>query len=415
MAFASYAGTAIEFYDFYIYGTAAALVFPTVFFPALGQSAGVVAAFATFGVAFVARPVGAAIFGHYGDRLGRKRTLIVTLLMMGFATVAVGLLPSAHQIGVLAPILLTLLRVVQGFAVGGEWAGAALLSAEYAPKGRRGMYGMFTQLGAPTAFMLSTATFLVANVTIGEGSSAFLEWGWRIPFLLSALLIAVGLLVRLSVEETPVFRRSAQERAVAPAPLGELLRTQPGQVVIGAGATTGIFAFFYMASAYLTSYGTAQLGLDRSTVLTVGIVGGAAMAVTTVASALWCDRVGRRPVMMVGFALGAVWALALFPILNAGSAAAFCVGVTGLFVTLGISYGPMGSLLPELFLTRCRYTGAGLAYNFGGILGGAIPPLIAGPLAASFGSHANGVLLSALALVSLVCVFSMRETRTNSL
>ncbi|MEW2507761.1 MFS transporter [Amycolatopsis sp. NPDC047767] len=347
--------------------------------------------------------------------MGRKRTLVVTLLMMGLATLAVGALPGAETWHSAAPWALVALRLIQGFAVGGEWAGAALLAAEHAPAGRRGFFGMFAQLGAPIAFIFSSVTFLLTSVTLGNDSPEFLSWGWRIPFLLSAVLIAVGLVVRLRVDETPVFREVVSRQRVPRAPLVVLLRTQWRQVLLGGGAITGVFTLFYMASAYLTSYGTAQLHHGRTVVLVAGIVGGAAMAATTVGSAVLCDRWGRRPVMLIGFGAAAVWSVVLFPIVDSGSASAFAIGLAGTFAVLGISYGPMGSLLPETFDARCRYSGAGLAYNLGGVLGGAIPPLIAAPLAGAFGSISIGVLMAALSVVSLGCVVAIAETRNADL
>ncbi|MGH3791338.1 MAG: MFS transporter, partial [Pseudonocardiaceae bacterium] len=245
VAIASCVGTTIEFYDFFIYGTAAALVFPKVFFPALGSTAGTVASFATFAMAFIARPVGAVAFGHYGDRMGRKRTLISTLLLMGVSTVLIGLLPGAATIGVAAPILLVMLRFAQGLAVGGEWAGATLLTAEYAPPGRRGRYAMFPQLGAPIGLALSSATFVITGLTLGNTDQAFLDFSWRIPFLISILLVAVGLYVRLRIEETPVFRAAQRQQPATHTPLGEAFTRAPREILLAAGAVTMMFALFY--------------------------------------------------------------------------------------------------------------------------------------------------------------------------
>ncbi len=374
VAFASYVGTAIEYYDFYIYGTAAALVFPHVFFPDLSPTMATIASFATFGVAFFSRPVGAAVFGHFGDRLGRKKTLIATLLIMGLSTVAVGLVPSAESIGVLAPILLLTLRLLQGFAVGGEWAGSALLSAEYAPPAKRGMYGMFTQLGVGTGLVLSNAVFLTANLTIGEKSSTFMTWGWRVPFLFSAVLIIVALYVRLNIEETPVFRKVKEERHVAKAPFRDLVVQQPVQILLGAGTMTGVFTFSFMGGTYLMGYASTQLHHPRTLILAVGILGGVMMMLCTALSARKCDTHGRRKIILLGFALGVPWSFAVLPLLDTGSPVLFAVGIAGTFAILGISYGPMASFIPEAFKTRFRYTGSGLAFNLGGILGGAIPP-----------------------------------------
>jgi metabolite-proton symporter len=416
VAMASCVGTTIEFYDFFIYGTAAALVFPKVFFPALGPAAGTVASFATFAVAFVARPVGAVAFGHFGDRIGRKRTLISTLLLMGIATVLIGLLPGAATIGVAAPIILVVLRFAQGFAVGGEWAGATLLTAEYAPAAKRGLYGVFPQLGPAIAFGLSSATFLVTGLVMGDTDEAFLSYGWRIPFLLSILLVGVGLYVRLSIEETPAFRAA---QAAAPLdrpkrlPLAEAMRSQPREVLLSAGALTMLFAFFYMGTAYLTSYGTNPEGaaLPRPVVLAMGVGSAVVFGITIAVAGVLSDRFGRRNVIMVSTAAGAVWALVLFPLLDTGTPLAFGVGLTVTLVIFAISYGPAGSYLPELFTTRHRYTGAGLGYNLAGVLGGAVPPLLAPGLAAAYGSFAIGVMLSLTAVLSLVCTWVLTETR----
>jgi metabolite-proton symporter len=415
VAFASYVGTAIEYYDFFIYGTAAALIFPTVFFPNMSQTMATVASFATFSAAFLSRPVGAAVFGHFGDRLGRKKTLIATLLIMGLSTVAVGLIPSAESIGVLAPILLLTLRLLQGFAVGGEWAGAALLSAEYAPPAKRGTYGMFTQLGVGTGLVFSNLVFLTANVTVGEKSETFMTWGWRLPFLFSAVLIVVALYVRLNVDETPVFKQAKAESPVARAPLGKLLKRQPKQVLLGAGALTGIFTFSFMGGTYLMGYASTQLGHPRALILTVGVLGGLAMMLLTVISARLCDTHGRRRIILIGFVLAVPWSFVVLPLLDTGSPVLFAVGITGTFAILGVSYGPMASFIPEVFETRFRYTGAGLAFNLAGILGGAVPPLIAGALLASFGPAAIGMMLAILVGVSLVSTLGLPETMGSSL
>nr|WP_241386582.1 MFS transporter [Rhodococcus sp. CH91] len=438
VAVASCIGTTIEFYDFFIYGTAAALVFPTVFFPALGSTAGTVASFATFAVAFIARPVGAMLFGHFGDRIGRKKTLISTLLLMGISTLLIGLLPGADTIGIAAPIILVLLRFGQGFAVGGEWAGATLLTAEYAPPGQRGLYAMFPQLGPAIAFALSSGTFLFTGLALGDTNEAFLTYGWRIPFLLSIVLVGIGLYMRLAIEETPVFRADqearlradqearlrADQEALRNAPVAEAprrlpfldaLRHQAKEILLAGGALAIMFAFFYMGTAYLTSYATTTLGFGRPFVLTVGIASSLVFGLAIVLSALYSDRVGRRKVIMVSCAFSVLWALVLFPILDTGSPIAFVLGMMITLAIFGIAYGPCGALLPEMFATRYRYTGAGLGYNFAGVLGGAIPPMIAAPLAASYGSMAIGIMLAGIGLVSLICTAALVETRGREL
>ncbi|MEU3474586.1 MFS transporter [Rhodococcus sp. 05-340-1] len=418
VAVASGIGTTIEFYDFFIYGTAAALVFPTIFFPALGSTAGTVASFATFAVAFIARPVGAVLFGHFGDRIGRKKTLISTLLLMGVSTFAIGLLPGAETIGVAAPIILVLLRFGQGFAVGGEWAGATLLTAEYAPPGKRGFYAMFPQLGPSAAFIFSSATFLATGLLLGDTNETFLNYGWRIPFLLSAVLVLIGLYMRLAIEETPVFRANklAEEQAPANAaptklPIFDAWRIQKREIITAAGALASLFAFFYMGTAYLTSYGTKTLGFDRPFVLITGIGAAVIFGVAIAVSATYSDRVGRRRVIMGACIIAVPWSIALFPVLDTGSPAAFVIGMCVTLAIFGVAYGPTGALLPELFQTRFRYTGAGLGYNLAGVLGGAIPPMLAAPLTAAFGSISIGVMLALLSVLSLVCTKRLIETK----
>jgi MFS family permease len=417
VAIASCVGTTIEFYDFFIYGTAAALVFPKVFFPALGSTAGTVASFATFAVAFIARPVGAVGFGHYGDRIGRKRTLISTLLLMGVSTVLIGLLPGAATIGIAAPILLVVLRFAQGLAVGGEWAGATLLTAEYAPQQQRGRYAMFPQLGPPIALALSSATFLITGLTLGNTDQSFLDYGWRVPFLVSVVLLGVGLYVRLRIEETPVFRQAQMQDTTTHVPLREAFRYAPWEILLAAGSVTVIFALFYTGTTYLTSYGTSPTGaaLSRTLVLSLGIVAAAALALGVILSAVYSDRFGRRVLIMAFSAAAAVWSLLLFPLLDTHSPVAFAVGLIVTLGLMGLAYGPIGAFLPETFPTRYRYTGAGVSYGLAGIVGGAIPPLVAAPLAAAFGSFSIGVLLCGLALLSLLCTAALAETKNRDL
>ncbi|MET9814778.1 MFS transporter [Streptomyces sp. NPDC006355] len=420
VATASCVGTTIEFYDFFIYGTAAALVFPQVFFPALGSSAATVASFATFAVAFVARPLGAIVFGHYGDRLGRKNTLIATLMLMGISTVVIGLLPGAATLGVAAPIALVVLRFLQGLAVGGEWAGATLLAAEYAPPAKRGLYGIFPQLGAAIAFALASGTFLAVNIALGETDPAFLDWGWRVPFLLSAVLVVLGLWVRTAIEETPAFRHARERQSGAPKrakpPILEVFRAQPREVFLAGGVLTIVFALFYLGTAFLTSYATSTTGagLERRTVLILNIVAAVVFGVTTAVSGIVSDRFGRRRVIVTCCALSIPWALVLFPIMDTGSVTGFAVGLLGTLAIFGIAYGPVGAYLPEMFHTRYRYTGAGMGYNLGGVLGGAVSPLLAAELVGSYGGYAVGLMIAALGLVSLVSVLALGETKNRA-
>lgn len=415
VAFASFVGTAIEFYDFYIYGTAAALIFPHVFFPNMSPTMATISSLGTFAVAFLSRPIGAAVFGHFGDRLGRKKTLIATLLIMGLSTVCVGLVPSSATIGVAAPIILLALRLLQGFAVGGEWAGSALLSAEYAPVGKRGMYGMFTQLGAGAGLAVSNLVVFIVSLTIGEKSAVFLDWGWRLPFLFSAVLLVVALYVRLSIDETPVFAREQVTGGVPKAPLSELFRTQTRQVALAAGCMVGIFTMSFLGGTYLMSYASTPIGHPRSLILGVGVLAGVALMVFSAISAVLCDRYGRRRVILAGFGLALPWAFVVMPLIDSGSPVGFAVAIAGIFCIFGLSYGPIGSFLPEIFATRYRYTGAGLSFNLAGIVGGAIPPLVAGALVATLGSWAVGAMMAVFVVVSIVSTLLLPETKGTEL
>jgi MFS family permease len=410
VALASMVGTTIEFYDFFIYGTAAALVFNRVFFPAMGAASGTALALATFGVAFVARPFGSILFGHYGDRLGRKGTLVTTLLTMGISTLAIGLLPSAAAIGVTAPIILVLLRILQGLAVGGEWAGAVLLTAENAPTRSRGKFALWPQLGPSIAFALASATFLITTLTMS--SESFLAWGWRVPFIASVVLVGVGLYVRLKLTETTVF--TSIDHTKTRLPIAEALTSRPRAVLLGALATTTTFTFFYIGVTYLTTYGTTELKLTRPTVLALGIAGGAAMLVTTILSANLADRIGRRRILTIGCAAAVVAGIIAFPIIDIGAAWSFGVGLCLVMAVAGLTYGVLGSLLPELFPTRYRYTGAGISYNLAGVLGGGVVPLVAAALVPTYGSLALGIILTVVAAIGLACTLALPNTNAES-
>ena len=349
VALASFVGSAIEYYDFYIYGTAAALVFPKVFFPHLGTTMATVASMATFAAAFLSRPLGAAFFGHFGDRLGRKSTLIATLLIMGLSTLAVGLVPGSATIGVAAPLILLTLRLVQGFAVGGEWAGAALLSAEYAPAKARGRYGMFTQMGVGSGLVMSSLLFLAVNQTIGESSRAFLEWGWRIPFLFSAVLVVIALYVRLNVAETPVFAEHMVRDTAPGAPLTALLRNQRSEVVLAAGSMIGFFTLGYMANAYFMSYAHTHVGFSPDLILAVGLLGGVVVVVFNALSSILSDTFGRRRVIMAALAVGVPWAFVVLPLIDTRNPVLFALAMTGTYAVAAGSYGPMAAFIPEIF------------------------------------------------------------------
>lgn len=433
VAAASSIGTTIEFYDFFIYGTAAALVFPTIFFSKANPATATLASFATFAVAFFARPVGAIVFGHFGDRIGRKRTLVWTLLIMGIATVLIGLLPGyssgafgmfPNGIGIWAPTLLVVMRFFQGFAVGGEWAGATLLTAEYAPKGKRGMMAMWPQLGPAFAFLLSSGTFLVFTIIAGPkagADSAFMQYGWRVPFLLSSLLVLVGLWIRLKVDETPVFKEGERRLGQDPEkklPFLDAMRFQWKEILIAGGALASLFSLFYMGTSFFTSYATNVdygLGHSRAFVLTMGMIAAVIFGLSIAASAMWSDKLGRRKVIMISCTLAVIWALAVFPIMETGSKAAFALGLFGTLIIFGIAYGPAGAALPELFQARYRYTGAGLGYNLAGIFGGAIPPLFAAGWVAQGDVLKVGMMLAGLSAVSVLCTYFMVESKDTDM
>jgi MFS family permease len=408
-------GTAVEFYDFYIYGTASALVFPTVFFPGLSAPMAAVASMGTFATAFVSRPLGGAVFGHFGDRLGRRQTLVATLLLMGLSTVAVGLVPSAASIGVAAPLIVVFLRLLQGFAAGGEWAGSALLGTEHAPSAHRGRFGMFTTLGTGVAFVLTGLTFLAVNSTVGEASTAFLTWGWRVPFVLSAVLIAFAFYVRVKVDESPVFTAEQFRNPPTKAPIAECIRRQSGKLVLVTGSFLAVFAFVFMASVFLVSYAQIRLGLPKSAILGAGVWGGITWCVVVVVAATISDRLGRRPVIVFGWLLGLPWSFVAIELIDTGDPAMFTVAVVGLYGIVALAIAPLPAFIAELFPTRYRYTSTALALNTAGIFGGAVPPLIAGPLLDAHGPWTVALMMAGFALISLLATCRLPETNGASL
>ncbi|MGP3930101.1 MFS transporter [Nonomuraea sp. KM88] len=414
VAAASLIGTAIEFYDFYIYGTAAALVLNAAFFPDLDPVAGTLASFSTFAVAFISRPLGSAVFGHWGDRIGRKSMLVVSLLVMGLSTVAIGLLPGYAAIGVMAPVLLVLLRFTQGIGLGGEWGGAALLATEHAPPGKRGLYAMFPQLGPSVGFIVANGLFLVLGETLSD--DAFGSWGWRLPFVASLLLVIVGLYVRLKISETPVFQKAMDQRRIAKVPFAGLMRHQWRRVLLGAGAMTIAYTLFYTATTYCLAYGTSELEIPKTTMLALTMIGVVFMAAGTVVSAMVSDRLGRRRTLIAGTGVAVVWGLVMFPLMETRSVFLTGLALAGALALMGLIFGPMGAYLPELFRTEYRYSGASVAYSLGGVLGGAVPPLVAtGMQAGGMGALAVGGYVSAMALLSLLCLLALPETGDESL
>jgi MFS family permease len=404
-------GTTIEAYDFVIYSTAAALVFPAVFFPHLVPAMATTASMVTYAAAFLSKPLGAIAFGHFGDRLGRKKTLVATLMIMALSTVTVGMVPSAAAIGVAAPLTVIALRLLQGFALGGEWAGSALLSAEYAPATKRGRYGIFTVLGGPTASVLASLTFLGVNYAIGERSPAFLQWGWRLPFLFSAALIGVGLYMRLKIAETPVFAEEIARHLVPKAPLAELLRLQRRVVVLAAGSALGSNSIGYLVSVYLAAYAHTSLGYPRSVILVVGVLAGLVGMASVALSATLCDRIGRRRMILIGWAGCLPWSFVVIPLIDSGSSICYAVAIVGIVAVAAMAFGPKAAFLPELFATRYRYSGTALTMTLAGVIGGAVPPLITGALQATYGGWAIGVMLAGFALTSLVCTYLLPETK----
>lgn len=410
---AGFTGTLIEFYDLQIYTTTAALVFAHVFFPQLGRVAGTVAAFGTVGIAFVARPLGSVLFGHFGDRLGRKQTLVVTLLMMGLSTMLVGLLPTSETIGVLAPILLITLRIIQGVAAGGEFGGAALLVAENAPSGKRGMWSALPSLGGAASTSFAGLTLLATSLTMSD--ETFRTWGWRVPFLFSTLLLGVGLYVRLKMAETPVFTNEAANHGTSRVPILEAIKTQPKDLILGCMVEVPAFAMLYLVVTYVINYGVNEVHLAYTEVLWVTVCSGVVTFLGIVISSRLSDRIGRRPVLIVSNGLATLWALALFPILYTGTMVTYAIAVIITLVIAGAIFGPVGAFMSELFKTRYRYTAVGLCYNAAGILGGALPPLIAGPIIAAHGTVFFGRVLAALCFLSFCCCIALRETRHRSL
>ncbi|AEW93274.1 major facilitator family transporter [Streptantibioticus cattleyicolor NRRL 8057 = DSM 46488] len=413
VAVASFVGTAIEFYDFYIYGTAAALVLNHAFFPNLSPLNATLASFSTYAVAFVARPVGSVLFGHFGDRVGRKSVLVVSLLLMGLSTALVGALPGYGTWGAAAPVLLVVLRFTQGIGLGGEWGGAALLAVEHAPGRRRGLYAAFPQLGPSVGFFAATGIFWVLSGCLSD--AAFTSWGWRIPFLLSFVLVAVGLFVRLKISETPVFARAMAANEAGRVPVADVLRRHPRELLLGAGGMVVAYGLFYTATTYCLAYATGTLKLARGTMLGLSMVACVFLAAGTWLAATRSDRAGRRTLVLAGSGAAAIWGLVLFPLLDTKQPLLVAVAIGGALFLMGVIYGPMGAFLPELFSTHVRYSGASLAYNLGGVLGGSVAPLVSTRLQAAYGSHAVGWYLTAMALVSVGCVLALPETREREL
>ncbi len=398
---ASLVGTTIEFFDFYVYATAAVLVFPTLFFPNTDPTTALLASFATFSIAFFARPLGAVVFGHFGDRVGRKTTLVAALLTMGVSTVVIGLLPSYESIGVLAPLLLALCRFGQGFGLGGEWGGAVLLATENAPEGKRSWYGMFPQLGAPVGLFLSSGAFwLLLHLMTQE---QLLSWGWRIPFVASIALIAVGLWVRLSITETPAFQKAIDREERVAVPVAELFRNHKRSLVLGTFVALATFVLFYIGSAYLLSYNVKVLKIPFLDALEIQILGSVIFGLAIPVAGKVAERVGRREVLLaITVAIG-IFSFFLNGLLTGGEGGIVVFVIIGMAL-MGVTYGLIGTALAAPFPTRVRYTGASLTFNFAGIFGASLAPYIATWLQANYGMTYVGYYLCASAVITLVCI-----------
>lgn len=409
--FASLVGTTIEFFDFYIYATAAVLVFPQLFFPASDPASSTLASLATFGIAFLARPIGSALFGHFGDRIGRKKTLVLALATMGLSTCAIGALPTYNTIGLAAPVLLALCRFGQGIGLGGEWGGAVLLAVENAPPKKRAIYGMFPQLGAPIGFLFSGSTFLLLSRWLTD--KQFFAFGWRLPFLASSALVLLGLYVRLTITETPVFQAALHRAEQVSVPMLTVFRRHIRTLVAGILVCLATFVLFYLMTVFALSWGTTVLHYSRARFLLIQLFGILFFALTIPISALLAER-GRRPVMIGVTVLIALFGLALAPLFVAGTTGVVIMMALGLTL-MGLTYGPLGTVVSELFPTAVRYTGSSLAFSMAGILGASLAPYIATWLGKNYGLPYVGFYLTAAAVISLFGLLLVRETRADDL
>ncbi len=421
VAFTALAGTSIEWYDFFLYGAAAALIFPTAFFGESTPSTALILSLLTFAAGFIARPIGGIIFGHYGDRVGRKKTLVMALILMGVSSTLIGLLPTYAMIGVTAPILLTSLRFAQGLAIGGQWGGAMLLVTESAPSHKRGYYGAFAQAGAPVGVILANLAFIITSSLVSEES--FYAWGWRIPFLASAVLIAISMYIQLNLEDTKAFKelQAAQESnrnnkaVITRSPILEAVKKYPGRIALAAGAFLSIQVTFYILIAFLLAYGVSSAEISRDDMLTAVLIASAIMVPLQFMFSSYSDRHGRKGVFMAGAVLTGLWAFAIFPLVDTGNFWLIVMAITGGLSFVGMMYGPQAAFFTELFSTEVRYSGATLGYQFGAILGGAFAPTIAAFLWNNYGIFWVSVYISFASLLTLLSVMALTETYKTDL
>ena len=419
VALTSLAGTSIEWYDFFLYGASAALIFPTVFFGETTPSTALILSLLTFAAGFIARPIGGIIFGHYGDKVGRKKTLVIALVLMGVSSTLIGLLPTYAMIGVTAPILLTTLRFAQGLAIGGQWGGAMLLVTESAPANQRGYYGAFAQAGVPVGVILANLAFIVTSSMVSEES--FFAWGWRIPFLASAILIGISMYIQLNLEDTKAFKELEASRKVGTrveiksSPIIEAIKKYPSKIVLAAGAFLSIQVTFYILIAFLLAYGVASAEVTRDDMLIAVLIGSGIMIPFQFFFSAYSDRHGRRGVFMLGAILTAVWSFAIFPLVDTGNFWLIVLAISLGLVFVSMMYGPQAAFFTELFSTEVRYSGATLGYQFGAILGGAFAPTIAALLWNDYGIIWVSVYIAFASLLTLISVLSLTETYQSDL
>ena len=419
VALTALAGTSIEWYDFFLYGAAAALIFPTAFFGEVPETTSLILSLLTFAAGFIARPIGGIIFGHFGDRVGRKKTLIAALMLMGISSTLIGLLPTYAMIGVTAPILLTLLRFAQGLAIGGQWGGAMLLVTESAPSNQRGYYGAFAQAGAPIGVILANLALIVTSALVSE--EFFNTWGWRIPFLASAVLILISMYIQLNLEDTKAFKALAtnsdnsSNEKVKSSPVVEAIRRYPKRIMLAAGAFLSVQVTFYILIAFMLAYGVSSANMERDDMLTAVLIGCAIMVPLQFMFSSYSDRNGRKGIFMLGAILSGIWAFAIFPLVDTGNFWLIVLALTFGLIFLAMMYGPQAAFFTELFSTEVRYSGATLGYQFGAIVGGAFAPTIAVKLWSDFDIFWVSVYIAFAAFLTLISVMALTETYQSNL